>query len=340
MIKVLVIFGGMSSEHSISCLSASNVLENIDKNKYDITKIGIDKLGDWFKYTGSNENIKENKWKEDANNKYKITDILVELKKYDCIFPVLHGKYGEDGTIQGVFELAKIPYIGCDTEGSSIAMDKIISKELVKNIGINVVEYFYLNKYENITNEKLEKLININNLNYPLIVKPNKEGSSYGVSKVNNIDELNKAIKFSFEFDDKILIEKYISNRKEIECAVLGEKTLHISTPGEILSANEFYDFNSKYENNKSSNQIPANVDLNILNEIKTYAFKIFNVLRLRGISRVDFFFDTKENKVYFNEVNTLPGFTNISMYPKMLEYDGIEYSQIIDKLITYALER
>lgn len=333
MIKVLVIFGSMSSEHEISCISAGNILENINTNKNIISKVGIDKKGNWFKYTGSIENIKNNKWLEDDNNKEFIKDVFEELKKYDVVFPALHGKYGEDGTIQGILEFAKVNYVGCQVEGSSIAMNKILSKELVKTIGIPVVDYISVNIKDNY-DEVLKKLYN-SNLKFPVIVKPNKEGSSYGVTKVTDINELEAAIDFGFGYDKNLLIEKYISKRREIECAVLVD---HVSTPGEVVSANEFYDFDGKYNNTSSYTDIPCKVSSNILEKIREYSKNIFKVLNLKGISRVDFFLDEEDNTIYFNEVNTMPGFTNISMYPKMLEHDGVKYSEIIDILIEDAI--
>lgn len=339
MIKVLVVFGSISSEHEISCISAGNILENIDMNKYSVTKLGIDKQGEWFVYNGLNVTVKENKWIQDNSNKEKIIDIFGELKKHDVIFPIMHGKFGEDGSIQGLFELLKLKYVGCDMEGSAIAMDKILSKQLVSTAGINIVDYIYLDKYSKLDLNVIVNDLNINGIKFPVIVKPNKEGSSYGVTKVNNKDELVSAIKFALEFDDKVLVEKYIQKRREIECSVLGNNDLTISTPGEIISANEFYDFDGKYNNTKSTSKIPADISIEDIYSIKEYSEKIFKVLNLKSISRVDFFIDEEDNKIYFNEVNTMPGFTSISMYPKMLEHDGIKYSEIIDKLIELALE-
>ena len=336
MRKVLVIFGSMSSEHEISCISAGNVLENIDKEKYLVTKLGIDKSGKWFEYKGEIVNIKENKWLEDTSNKIEIQDIINYLRKFDVVFPVLHGKYGEDGTIQGLFELAKVKYVGCKVLGSSIAMDKICSKILANTAGISVVDYLALRKVEYESNEfDIEKLKNevSQKLSFPVIVKPNKEGSSYGVKKVETEDKLKEAFEYSFKYDDKILIEKYIRNRKEVECAVIekyGE--IYASTPGEIISAKELYDFDAKYTSKESYTKIPADIPNEFLENIREYARIIFKSLNLSGLSRIDFF--VSDNKIYFNEVNTLPGFTSISMYPQMLIHDGISYSKIIDILI------
>lgn len=333
--KILVIFGSMSKEHEISCISASNVIQNFDKNKYDVKMAGIDKKGIWCYYTGSVENVKENKWIEDEENKIKIVDLFSELKKYDVVFPVLHGKYGEDGLIQGLFEMLQIKYVGCKVLGSSIGMDKVLSKELVQSINIPVVEYIALKKdydKESILDKVKEKL------NFPVIVKPSKEGSSYGVTKVDKKENLVEAIENALKYDSEILVEKYISKRKEIECAVLEDlsnEKMYVSTPGEIISANEFYDFEAKYENDESTSKIPANVSKEIAEKIKEYATLIFKKLRLKSIARIDFF--VSDNDIYFNEVNTMPGFTNISMYPMMLIHDGISYSEILDILIENA---
>lgn len=334
MKRILVIFGSMSSEHEVSCISAYNVLDNIDKDKYEVTKLGISKEGIWYEYIGNISNIKENKWIKDIDNCIKIDNVIEYLKKYDVVFPVLHGKYGEDGTIQGVFELANVKYVGCKVLGSSIAMDKTLSKELVKNIGINVVPYVNItrNQYSNYTNcdyKKIEEKIS-----FPMFVKPNKEGSSYGVNKAKNIEELKNAIEYALQFDDSILVEKYIQQRKEVECAVIEKNgKVTASTPGMIVIQNEVYDFDSKYNDSTSYTKIPADINEEIITKIKEYAIKIFRELRLNGLSRVDFFV-TNEDKIYFNEVNTMPGFTSISMYPKMLMHDGIAYKDIIDILI------
>lgn len=333
--KILVIFGSMSSEHEISCISAGNVISNLNKEKYEITMLGIDKIGKWYYYLGSVENVLQNKWIDDENNKIAILDIMEELQKYDVIFPVLHGKYGEDGAIQGLLEMAHSSYVGCKVLGSSIGMDKVLSKELVSSLEIDVVDYITVNNNFNI-NEVLNETEK--KLKYPVIVKPSKEGSSYGVTKVNKKEDLLNAIEFALKYDKEILIEKYVANRKEIECAVIeiNEKNeIYASTPGEIISANEFYDFNAKYENNKSYTQIPANLSDELIEKIKEYSVKIFKKLRLNSLARIDFF--VSNEKIYFNEVNTMPGFTSISMYPMMLIHDDMKYSEILDILIYNA---
>ena len=339
--KIAVIFGSMSSEHEISCLSAYNIIKHLDKEKYNVDTIGIDKKGMFFKYTGDIENIGKNKWILDEKNKIKIEDIIAKLKTYDVVFPVLHGKYGEDGTLQGMLEFAKVKYVGCNNLGSSIAINKILSKELVESLGILVVPYktLKINEYLKMDIKLKQKLIEEikNKIKFPLIIKPNKEGSSYGVSKVDNVDNLIEKIEYVFRFDEEIIIEKYISNRHEVECAVLEmlDGTLLSSIPGEVISANEFYDFNAKYENKSSYTKIPAQCSKEVLEKIKKYSLKIFKKLRLTSLSRVDFF--VSHDKIYFNEVNTFPGFTNISMYPMLISYDGIGYEKLLDILIQNA---
>ena len=336
--KVLVIFGSMSSEHEVSCISAANIIEYLDEEKYDIKRVGIDKNGIWYYYTGDIKNIRENRWIRDIMNKELITNQIKELRRYDVVFPVLHGKFGEDGSIQGLLELARVKYVGCDILGSSIAINKILSKELVFSLGINVVPYISISDREFFNREfdKRKLVENIKeNLGFPVIVKPNKEGSSYGVSKVEDDVSLISAIEFALKYDNNVLIEKYISKRKEVECAILEdvlEERIFASTPGEIILPSELYDFNAKYENKKSRIQIPAKISEEQIFAIKNYSKEIFKKLRLTGIARIDFF--VLKNKIYFNEVNTMPGFTDTSMYPMMLMHDGIGYKYILDILI------
>ena len=337
-LNICIVFGGMSSEHSISCMSAYNVIKYISKEKYDISVIGIDINGEFFKYIGDIENIKNNKWREDLNNLVKIDSILNEVKKYDSIFPVMHGRYVEDGSIQGIFEFAKVKYVGNNIEGSSIGYNKILSKYLVQNIGIDVVPYISFSKYDILTIENISTKIENNNLKFPLFVKPNKEGSSYGVRKANNNIELKEAIEYSLTFDSEVLVEEFIDNKKEVECSVLGNTNLIVSEPGEIVINSDVYDFDSKYNDKTSHTQIPANINKIKLSKIKEYSEKIFKQLKLLGLARIDFF--VTENKIYFNEVNTMPGFTDISMYPKMMEYIGISYTELLDRLIECSINR
>ena len=339
MKRVLVIFGSMSSEHEVSCMSAANVIENINKEKYIVSMVGIDKQGNWYKYNGSLENIKNNNWMLDEKNKEKISYIIDELRKYDVIFPVLHGKYGEDGTIQGIFEIAGVKYVGCKVLASSIAMNKTFSKKLVETENIPVVDYV------NISREKYLDMCNdinmykefcdntVEKLGLPLFVKPNQEGSSYGVTKVEDIEKLKEAISYALEFDNDVLIEKYIKTKKEVECAILQDGLkLIVSTPGQIKTKDTIYSYDEKYNDSSNLPIIPAHILKEQEEKIKEYSKRIFKILNLSSLARIDFF--VTDNNIFFNEVNTMPGFTNTSMYPKLLMYDGISYNKIIEILI------
>jgi D-alanine-D-alanine ligase len=332
MKKLGVIFGGMSTENKVSEISAKSVLNNLNNEKYDVYPIYIDKNGDWFEYKNMN----------------KIENIIEYLKNMDVIFPILHGLYGEDGTIQGMLELFKIPYVGCGVLASSVGMDKVYTKIIFEKAKINQANYLYIKKYndnkfifidENFNEEKIEinKLINIvnNKLKYPVFIKPSNSGSSVGVNKAENNDELNKYIKEAFKYDNKILIEEGIIG-KEVECAVLGNSRIGVeaSRVGEIMSASDFYTFNAKYENKDSRTEIPANITDEQQEKIRELAIKAFNAIDGNGLSRVDFFVENNTGKIYINEINTMPGFTNISMYPKLMEDFGYTYSELLDKLI------
>lgn len=325
MIKLLIIFGGISKEHEISCISAGNILEQIKKDNYKITMVGIDKCENWLEYTGEIFKIKNNIWLSDKNNLKMIQDKANYISKYDVVFPILHGKFGEDGKIQAIFEKIGIDYVGCDSKTSAICIDKVLSKKNVGLAGVPVVPYQTLSK-----EEKLDL-----KLEFPLIVKPNTEGSSYGVMKANNKLELKIAIENAFEFDNSILIEQFI-NAREIECAVLGNDFYVISDIGEIIPDKEFYDFESKYVSNGSVINIgeETKVSLNQRKTIRDYTETISKLLGVKGLARIDFFISKDDEKIYFNEINTMPGFTDISMYPKLMENEGINYSDLIDELI------
>jgi D-alanine-D-alanine ligase len=330
MLKLLVVFGGQSSEHEISCISAGNVLENINLNKYSVTSVGINRTGEWFEFKGSNKSVKLNSWLNEKENLTGIKDVIGFIKSHDIAFPVLHGKYGEDGTIQGLFELCGIKYAGCGVLASSVGMDKEYTKILAGLKAVPIVPYQAFSRGQDVDVDK--SIVG----DYPLIIKPCNAGSSYGITKVNTQDELVKAVELAFLYDQKLLIEQFIPAR-EIECAVLGNTDLIISEPGEILSANELYDFDAKYNNQNSRVEVPAKLGKEQIDQIKVYAEKVFRAINGRGLSRVDFFISKENGGIYFNEVNTLPGFTDISMYPKMMEYSGIGYGELIDRIIGLA---
>ena len=346
-LKLGVIFGGMSTENEVSCVSGVSVIKNLNKDKYDIFPIYIDKNGNWFEIKNLEENEKLGKELEDKSS---IDNVMAFLKTFDVIFPVLHGLYGEDGTIQGVFELLKIPYVGCGVLASSVGMDKVYSKIILDKAGINQTKYVYVRKYddkyiyidENL-NEKILKLediseIIIKKLKFPMFIKPSNSGSSVGISKVSNEEELESAIIKASNFDRKILIEEGIDGR-EVECAVLGNEDVISSCIGEIKAADEFYSYDAKYNNQESKILIPADIPEEKSEEIQKLAIKAFKSVDGKGLSRVDFFIENGTEKVYINEINTLPGFTSISMYPKLFGQVGIGYTELLDKLIELALK-
>lgn len=325
--KIAVIYGGMSTEHDISLISGKNIILNLDKEKYDIYPITIEKNGTW-KY-----------------NDKKLENIISTLKKMDVVFPALHGLYGEDGTIQGMLKLAKIKYVGCEVLSSSICMDKVYAKVIFEKAKIPQAKYVYIKNKNIFINESFDE-IKINQtelgkiikqkLGFPVFVKPSNSGSSVGINKANNEVELAKAIELANQYDTKILIEEAIIG-KEVECAVLGNDKVEASTVGEILSAEDFYSYDAKYKNSQSKVIIPANLSKNKIEEIRKIAIKAFKAIDGKGLSRVDFFVENKTEKVYINEINTMPGFTEISMYPQLWQSTGIRYSELLDKLIELA---
>ena len=345
--KLGVVFGGMSTENEVSVVSAESILNNLDRERYEVFPIYIDKKGNWFKYI---ENGQKREFGAKVENKEKIDNLFQYLKGLDVVFPVLHGLYGEDGTIQGLFELLKIPYVGCKVLASSVGMDKVYTKIVFEKAGLNQTPYEYVRKYkdnyiyidknfnENILslNEVAEKISK--SLKFPMFVKPSNSGSSVGVKKVENLEELKEAIEYAATFDKKVIIEQGI-NGKEVECAVLGNENVIASCVGEIKAADEFYSYDAKYKNEESKTKIPANISEELSNEIRNEAIKAFKSIDGKGLSRVDFFIEDGTNKIYINEINTMPGFTSISMYPKMFEASGLPYKELLTKLIELAIE-
>lgn len=349
-IKLAVVFGGMSTEHDVSIVSGMSIIKNLNKEKYEVYPIYIDEKGIWYTYNYKIEDIENIKVGDKIQNIEKIENIIDYLKSMECIFPVLHGLYGEDGTIQGLFELIKVPYVGCKVLASSVCMDKVYAKVMFEKAKINQAKYVYIRKnkdnYIYIDKEFNEKNYNLdqvgeiieNEIKYPMFVKPSNSGSSVGINKVKDIEQLKNAIEFASKYDKKILIEEGIDG-KEVECAVLGNEEIEASCVGQILSAEEFYSFDSKYKNNESKTIIPAYLSEEISEEIRKQAIKAFKTVDGKGLSRVDFFVENETNKVIINEINTLPGFTSISMYPKLFEAVGITYSNLLDRLIKLAME-
>lgn len=345
-IKIGLIFGGMSTENEVSVMSANSILKNLNKEKYEIYPIYISKTGVWYQYKKL-DSIEINEKLEYMD---KIGNIIDYLQGMDVLFPVLHGLYGEDGTIQGLFEIIKKPYVGCGVLASSIGMDKAYAKIIFDRANIYQAPYIYIRKWkeqyiyvDKEFNEKkvtLEEVVDIvaQKIGYPVFTKPANSGSSVGINKAKNKEELKAYIEYAGKFDKKILIEKGIQGQ-EVECAVLGNEEVIASCVGEIKSADEFYSYDSKYQNENSKTLIPANLDEKIAEEIRRLAIKAFKAIDGKGLSRVDFFVEEKTNQIYINEINTLPGFTKISMYPKLFEAVGISYDTLLDKLIELAQE-
>ena len=346
-IKVGVVFGGMSTEHDVSIVSGTSVAKKLNDKKYEVYPIYIDNNGGWHKCLDISKKYEVG---DKIENIEKIENIIEYLKEMDVIFPVLHGLYGEDGTIQGLFELLKKPYVGCKVMGSSIAMDKIYAKIIFDKAKIKQAkyeyvkkdknEYIYVDKYFNETKKDLKEICKIieKNIEYPMFIKPSNSGSSVGINKAENIEELGEYIEYASRFDRKIVIEETLVGR-EIECSVLGNEDVKASCIGEILPAENFYTFDAKYKNSESKLNIPAQISKDLTDRVRETAIKAFKAIDGKGFARVDFFVNDKTNEIYINEINTLPGFTEISMYPKLWEQVGVDYSELLDKLINLALE-
>lgn len=354
-INLGIIFGGKSSEHKVSCISAKAIIENISKDKYNLYLIGITEDGKWNLFSGDISEITDGTWENNKSNKNafvspdsSVRGLVIcnekgeksEVVRLDAVIPVLHGKNGEDGTIQGLLKLAGIPFVGCDTASSAACMDKVITNSLLAyhNVSKPAFYWFYMYDFKNdpekIANET-EKIIK----KYPMFVKPANAGSSVGISKVNNREELIQGIETAGLEDSKILIEEGVVG-KEVECAVLGNNELLASIPGEIAPSNEFYDYDAKYLSGTSDLYIPARISDEVSKEIQETAKKAYKVMGCTGLSRVDFFVEEKTQKVFLNEINTFPGFTDISMYPKLMKKMGIGFSELIDKLIWLAVNK
>ena len=351
-IKVAVLFGGVSDEYEVSLVSASSVMNNIPHDKYDIIPVGITKTGEWYLFDGDLELVQNNEWcdekyvtpafispSRDRKGLSVVRDGKLETIPIDVVFPVLHGQNGEDGAMQGLLQLCGIPFVGCDMTGSAVSMDKIITNTIADNAKINQAKWVYTVKsdYDDAPEDFKDKVEAV--CGYPCFVKPAVAGSSVGITKVSSRDELDKAFETAFKICRRILVEEGI-NGHEVECAVLGNDRPIASTAGQIVACNEFYDYEAKYITGTSALYIPAKVDESIIEEIRKSAIKVFKAMGCRGLSRIDFFVDKETGEIYFNELNTMPGFTSISMYPKLFAASGIPYPDLLDKLITLALEQ
>jgi len=336
---ICLLFGGRSAEHEVSITSARSIYANLNPDKFEIISVYIDKSGIWRIVESpqlpldtliAGEFLSFLPWANTSS---------VPRIEADIYFPILHGPYGEDGTIQGFFELADVPYVGATVLASSIGMDKVVSKSLFRQWNLPVVNYSILweSEWRGDTKTHLAKIPIAFNL--PLFVKPTNLGSSVGISRVTDVQQLESAIEGAFQFDRKILIEEGILGR-ELECSVLGNDNPKASLPGEIIPFNEFYDYQDKYIDGKTSFVIPAELPPEIVREIQRISLDAFKSIGGSGMARVDFFLQDQTNKVYLNEINTIPGFTEISMYPKLWEVSGLPYSQLLEELVSLGFER
>ena len=353
-IKVGVLFGGQSAEHEVSLVSARHVVAAMDKDKYEISLIGITHQGQWLlaedqnkalscktvdeqtlpavtlDYTCSARSIKR-------NEHGVISEAITEL---DVIFPVLHGPHGEDGTVQGLFELANVPYVGCGVAASALAMDKVLAKQAFHAANIPQTDYqaYGVHQWQQNETAMIESVKS--RFEYPVFIKPANMGSSVGITKAHDQAELIDGINLAFKYDLKIIIEESAEGFREVECAVLGNENPQASVVGEIIPGKEFYDYETKYIDDKSELIIPAEIPESAVKKIQQYAITAFQTIDGSGLARVDFFISRENEAVYINEVNTMPGFTPISMYPKLWQASGIEYAELIDRLINLGISK
>lgn len=327
MKKVLILFGGPTNEHLISCKSAKSIIENVDVKKYDISICGISKDNVWYSFNDSIDLLENGNWLVSSKNK-KIENIVDYIKDFDVVFPVIHGKLGEDGNLAGLFDTFGVNYVGSNSLAHGIGFDKYYTKLICNNLDILQIDYCIINKNDKKYLKKIEE-----KFSYPVIVKPCKSGSSIGINVAKNKKDLSKFIKEAFLFDDRLIVEKYIENRREFECGVLFDKKIIVSSIGEILLKDGFYDYDSKYVS-KLDTIVPAFISCELEEKIKKYTKDIFNIIGCKDIARVDFIYDEDNDILYFNEINTMPGFTDISMYSKVFINDGFSYKGLISKLI------
>ncbi|MDN5681786.1 MAG: D-alanine--D-alanine ligase [Ewingella sp.] len=350
-LRVGIVFGGKSAEHEVSLQSAKNIVDAIDKQRFDVTLLGIDKTGEWHINDASNYLINAENPSMIALNKSnnqvalipgQTENQLIEthsasaLSQLDVIFPIVHGTLGEDGSLQGLLRMANIPFVGSGVLGSAVSMDKDVAKRLLRDAGLNVAPFVTVTR-SNRAKQTFEKVAQ--ELGLPLFIKPANQGSSVGVSKVSDQAGYARALDLAFDFDHKVLVESAIVGR-EIECAVLGNAQPQASVCGEVILHDEFYSYDTKYINEQGASvAVPADLSPETNDRIRAIALQAFEVLECRGMARVDVFL-TQQGEVVINEINTLPGFTNISMYPKLWAASGLSYSDLITKLLELALEQ
>ncbi|MDZ7362997.1 MAG: D-alanine--D-alanine ligase [candidate division KSB1 bacterium] len=374
-LRVCVIFGGRSGEHEVSIVSASSVMNALDKSKYEVIPVGITKSGRWIAGDKSVQLLKsgiedtpfyamlpadpnEQRLLASTAGSTDTRDLNQLGEKFDVVFPVLHGPYGEDGTVQGLLELANLPYVGAGVLGSAVCMDKVVQKQLCVQARVPVVKFLWLHFADWQRDKKAPDAMPANpqqlcglaqnemiariesELRFPVFVKPSNMGSSVGISKAHDRDELKRGIEEAAQYDHKILLEAAVPNAREIEVSVLGNTQPRASIPGEVVPSNEFYDYDAKYVDGASTLIIPADLPAELTAKFHETAIRGFLACNCEGMARVDFLLSRETNELYLNEINTIPGFTQISMYPKLWEASGVSYSQLLDELIQLAIER
>jgi D-alanine-D-alanine ligase len=351
--KVAVFFGGRSGEHIVSLRSAASIMEAIDQEKYEIVPVGITREGSWITGADAWLSLWENRLPVKATAAVLLTDptrpgLLIRdlasndrwhFEPIDLAFPVLHGTYGEDGTIQGLFEMAGLPYVGSGVLASSTGMDKAVMKALFIAQGLPVAPYFFLYQRQWLEQQERWLIKTEQELGYPAFVKPANLGSSVGITKAYDAGGLEKAVQEAFRYDQKVLIEQFVAGR-EIECGVIGNRTATASRPGEVIPCNDFYDYRAKYLDDRSGLVVPVDLGADLEERIKSYAVSAFHAVEADGLARVDFFLRRDDNSIIINEINTMPGFTSISMYPKMFEASGLKYKELVSCLMELAVKR
>ena len=349
--RVALIFGGVSSEYEISCISGAAICDNLSPDKYEVFKIGITQKGRWLLYPGGTDAMRNGTWHESADcapafispdrtSRGIVTSHgdAFDVVKIDVAFPALHGRNGEDGTIQGLFELAGIPYVGCGVLASAACMDKALANAMFDACGIVQTPWLTASVDDITDTEQLEAAIE-EEIGYPLFVKPSVGGSSVGITKVKRPEDLQDALLLAAAHDTKILLERAVDGM-EVECAVLGNRELQVTYPGEIVPCNEIYDYEAKYKSGSASKlYIPARLPQEKLAEVRDIAERAYRAMGCEGMARVDFFVESGTGRVLLNEINTIPGFTTISMYPKLMEHAGVPFPDLCDRLVELAFE-
>lgn len=345
-LRVAVVFGGQSGEHEVSLMSSTSIINALDKEKYEIIMIGITRQGAWKYYDGPIDGVITGEWEKNARNldqseyNFLTTGESCPGENIDIVFPVLHGPMGEDGTIQGLFELAGLAYVGCGVLASAVGMDKTFSKLVFERRGLKQADYLVFAK-QDLDEDRDGVILSVEKrFKYPVFIKPANMGSSVGITKAHGREDLKSGLDLAARYDRKIIVEEFIDGH-EVECSVLGNDTPRASVVGQILPSNEFYDYKAKYfDDGKSGLVIPADISPRATARVKQMAVQAFRAIDGSGLARVDFFVDKRTDEVYINEINTMPGFTKISMYPKLWDAAGLPYPQLLDTLIDLALER